>query len=38
MFRGSSQDGIFIEQLFAATGDQKEKIERYMEKRGISTL
>ena len=38
MFRGSSQDGIFIVQLFAATGDQKEKIERYMEKRGISTL
>ena len=37
MFHGS-QDGTFITQLYSATSDQKAKIERYMEKRGISSL
>ena len=37
-FRGTSQDGTYIEQLFNATSDEKTKIMRYMEKRGISAL
>ena len=37
-FRGSSQDGTFIEQLFNASSDEKARVERYMEKRGISKL
>lgn len=37
-FAGSSQDGTFIQQLFNASSDEKSKIERYMEKRGIVTL
>ena len=37
-FTGTLRDGTFVEQLFGATSDDKNKIERYMEQRGISKL
>ena len=37
-FLGSSEDGTFIQQLFNASSDEKTKIERYLEKRGLSKL
>ena len=37
-FHGSSESGIFVNQLFNATGEEKKEIQRYMEQRGISAL
>ena len=37
-FLGTSQDGTFIQELFNASSDEKIKIRRYMEKRGILAL
>ena len=38
VFRGASENGTFIQQLFNATNDQKVKMQIYMERRGISQL
>ena len=37
-FAGVTHDGTFIQQLFNASGDEKSKIVRYMEKHGIATF
>ena len=37
-FLGSSQDGIFIQQLSNATSDEKTRMESYLMERGIPTL
>ena len=37
-FLGTSQDGIFIQELFNASSDEEIKIRRYMVKRGILAL